>query len=63
MQLHHGPNIPVEFLDDEELVVVVEDGYILSRADRQVDLEDRGTFAKEVRRLYKADDGVKVWID
>ena len=30
MQLHHGPNIPVEFLDDEELVVVIEDGYLLS---------------------------------
>ena len=30
--LYKGPNVPVEFLDDEELVVVVEDGYVLSRA-------------------------------
>ena len=30
MQLYYGLNIPVEFLDDEELVVVIEDGYLLS---------------------------------
>ena len=63
MQLHHGPNIPVEFLDDEELVVVIEDGYLLSGAHRQVESQFRGIFANEVRRLYEADGGVKVWID
>ena len=60
IQLYYSSNIPVKFLDNKELVIVVKNGYILSKANRQVDLEDRGTFIKEVRRLYKADNKVKV---
>jgi hypothetical protein len=47
----------VELLDDEELLAVVEDGYILSGIRKgPVSLRD-------VRRLYEADAVVKVWID
>ena len=57
--LRQGPNIPVEFLDDEELLIVVEDGYILSQVRKMV----KKGFAEEVRRLYEVDGGVKGWID
>ena len=65
MFLNRGPNIPVEFLDNEELLAVVEDGYILSRVPAIELISDsrKEIFTKEVRGLYKVDDGVKVWID
>ena len=51
--------MPVELLDNEELLAVVKDGYILSRIE-----EDQGPVSlQEVRRLYEADNAVKVWID
>jgi hypothetical protein len=47
----------VELLDNEELLAVVEDGYILSGIRKgPVSLRD-------VRRLYEVDAAVKVWID
>ena len=55
-----GPNMPVELLDDEELLAVVKDGYILSRIERK---ELKKGFLEDVRRLYEVDDTVKVWID
>ena len=49
----------VKFLNNKELLIVVEDSYILSRVKKIV----KKGFVKEVRRLYKVDSGVKVWID
>ena len=53
-------NIPVELLDDEELLAIVKDGYILSRIERK---ELKKGFLKDIRRFYKVDNAVKVWID
>jgi len=50
----------VELLDNEELLAVVNDGYILSRIKRK---ELKKGFLKDVRRFYKVDNIVKVWID
>jgi len=61
-RLYNWANIPIEFLDNEELLAVVEDGYLLSGIDNQP-VKDKNAFTEEVRRLYEADDGVKVWID
>ena len=63
--LRKGLNIPVKFLDNNELLAVVEDGYILSRVPIIALISDsrRGIFAKVVRGLYKVDDRVKVWIN
>jgi len=58
--LLEGLNIPVELLDDEELLAVVKDGYILSGIERK---EPKKGFLKDIRRLYEVDDVVKVWID
>ena len=55
-----GPNIPVKLLDNEELLVIVKDGYILSRIERK---ELKKGFLKDIRRFYKVDNAVKVWID
>jgi len=55
-----GPNIPVELLDDEELLAVVKDGYILSGIERK---EPKKGFLEDVRRLYEVGNTVKVWID
>jgi len=58
-RLQGGLNMPVELLDNEELLAVVEDGHILSgikEYEGQVSVQ-------EVRRLYEADAAVKVWID
>ena len=52
--------MPVEFLDNEELLAVVKDGYILSRIERK---ELKKGFLKDVRCFYKVDNAVKVWID
>ena len=61
-RLYNWVNIPIEFLDDEELLAVVEDSYLFSGIDKQP-IRNKDIFAKEVRRLYETDDGVKVWID
>jgi hypothetical protein len=51
--------MPVELLDDKELLAVVEDGYLLSGIG-----EDKGRVSlQDVRRLYEVEDVVKVWID
>jgi len=52
--------MPVELLDDEELLAVVKDGYILSGIERK---ELKKGFLEDVRRFYEVDDVVKVWID
>jgi hypothetical protein len=58
-RLRGGPNIPVELLDNKELLAVVEDGYLLSGIG-----EDKGRVSlQDVRRLYEVEDVVKVWID
>jgi len=61
-RLGNWANIPIEFLDNEELLAVVEDGYLLSGIGNQL-VKDKNVFIEEVRRLYEVDDGVKVWID
>jgi len=61
-RLYNWANILIEFLDNEELLAVVEDSYLLSGIDKQL-IRNKDIFVKEVRRLYKTDDGVKVWID
>ena len=61
-RLGNWANILIEFLDDEELLAVVEDSYLLSGINNQP-VKDKNAFIEEVRRLCKADDGVKVWID
>jgi hypothetical protein len=58
--LQGGPNIPVELLDDEELLAVVEDGYVLSGIKG---IKKGPVSLRDVRRLYEADAAVKVWID
>jgi hypothetical protein len=51
--------MPVELLDNKELLAVVEDGYLLSGIG-----EDKGRVSpQDVRRLYEVEDAVKVWID
>jgi len=55
-----GPNMPVELLNDEELLAVIKDGYILSGIERK---ELKKGFLKDVRRFYEVDNAVKVWID
>jgi hypothetical protein len=51
--------MPVELLDDKELLAVVEDGYLLSGIGK-----DKGRVSpQDVRRLYEVEDAVKVWID
>jgi hypothetical protein len=58
-RLRGGPNMPVELLDDKELLAVVEDGYLLFGIG-----EDKGRVSpQDVRRLYEVEDAVKVWID
>jgi len=52
--------MPVELLDNEELLAIVKDGYILSRIKRK---ELKKGFLKDVRRFYEVDNTVKVWID
>jgi len=52
--------MPVELLNNEELLAVVKDGYILSRIERK---ELKKGFLKDVRRFYEVDNAVKVWID
>jgi len=61
-RLGNWANIPIEFLDNEELLAVVGDGHLLSGIGNQP-VKDKNAFTEEVRRLYEADDGVKVWID
>ena len=61
-RLRKGINIPIEELDDEELLAVVEDGHVLSGITKQ-EIENWKIFAEEVRHLYKANDGVRVWIN
>ena len=41
-------------------MAIVKDGYILSRIKRK---ELKKGFLKDVRRFYKVDNAVKVWID
>jgi len=55
-----GPNIPVKLLDNEELLAVVKDGYILSGIERK---ELKKGFLKDIRRFYEVVNVVKVWID
>ena len=52
--------MPVELFDDEELLAVVKDGYILSGIERK---EPKKGFLEDVRRLYEVGNTVKVWID
>jgi hypothetical protein len=59
--LQGGPNIPVELLNNEELLAVVEDGYVLSGITRYKSPTKESL--QEVRCLYEVDDAVKVWID
>ena len=59
-RLRKGINIPIEELDNEELLAVVEDGHILSGITKQ-EIENWKIFAEEVRYLYKANNGVRVW--
>ena len=41
-------------------MAIVKDGYILSRIERK---ELKKGFLEDVRRFYKVDNAVKVWID
>jgi len=50
----------VELLNNEELLAIVKDGYILSGIKRK---EPKKGFLKDIRRFYKVDNIVKVWID
>jgi len=52
--------MPVKLFDNEELLAVVKDGYILSGIERK---ELKKGFLEDIRRLYKVDNAVKVWID
>ena len=52
--------MPVELLDNEELLAIVKDGYILSRIKKK---ELKKGFLEDVRRFYEVDNAVKVWID
>jgi len=61
-RLGNWTNIPIEFLDNKELLAIVEDGHLLSRIGNQP-VKDKNTFIEKVRRLYKTDNKVKVWID
>jgi len=54
-----GINIPIEELDNEELLAVVEDGHILSGITKQ-EIENWKIFTEEVRHLYKANNRVRV---
>ena len=49
--------MPVELLDNEELLAIVKDGYILSRIERK---ELKKGFLEDVRRFYEVDNTVKV---
>ena len=50
LRLRQGPNIPIEFLDNDELLDVVVDGYSLYRVDS--DRQIKKGFTGKVRRLY-----------
>ena len=50
----------VELLNNEKLLAIVKDGYILSGIERK---ELKKGFLEDVRRFYKVDNVVKVWID
>jgi len=52
--------MPVELLDDEELLAVVKDGYILSRIERK---ELKKGFLEDIRRFYEVDNVINIWID
>jgi len=58
-RLRKGINIPIEELDNEELLAVVEDGHILSGITKQ-EIENWKIFTEEVRHLYKANNRVRV---
>ena len=47
----------VELLDNEELLAIVKDGYILSGIERK---EPKKGFLKDVRRFYEVDNVVTV---
>jgi len=49
--------MPIKLLDNEELLAVIKDGYILSRIKGN---RLKQGFLKKVRRLYKVDNVVKV---
>ena len=49
--------MPVELLNNEELLAVIKDGYILSGIERK---ELKKGFLKDIRRFYKVDNTVKV---
>jgi len=49
--------MPVELLDNEELLAIVKDGYILSRIERK---ELKKGFLEDVRRFYEVDNAIKV---
>jgi len=49
--------MPVELLDNEELLAIVKDGYILSRIERK---ELKKGFLEDVRRFYEVDNTIKV---
>jgi len=52
--------MPVELLDNKELLAIVKDGYILSGIERK---ELKKGFLEDVRRFYEVDNTVKIWID
>jgi len=47
----------VELLDNEELLAIVKDSYILSGIERK---ELKKGFLEDVRRFYKVDNAIKV---
>jgi len=47
--------MPVELLDNEELLAIVKDGYILSGIERK---ELKKGFLEDVRRFYKVEDNI-----
>ena len=49
--------MPVELHDNEELLAIVKDGYILSRLERK---ELKKGFLEDVRRFYEVDNTIKV---
>jgi len=55
-------DIPIELLDNEELLAIVKDGYILFRIKIKSNKLKEG-FPEGVRRFYEVDNAVKVWID
>jgi len=49
--------MPVKLLDNEEILAIVKNSYILSRIERK---ELKKGFLKDIRRFYKVDNTVKV---